>query len=682
MATSGAVEVTEAGRLRQRRPRRRSAGDEGRQPYDEEELQRLFTLGPGDLTFVATTRSERNRLALALLLTWARAERRLVSDPAALPAEVVASVSCQLGLSPDVLAGYRRRPATRSAHVSKVCHQLGVRPFGSEDEQRLRAVVAEKILHTGNTAALVDAAEDWLLREGLLRPTGETTIERLVYTARAQAEERLFAQIVGQLGEEQRLALDALCATDDGDSTLARLAAPPRAPSPAAVRTECQRLATVRAALVDGVDWHGVTANRRRQWAGLARRLYAQALRRYPPEKRHTLLLAFLTVRAEEITDSVVEMFDVLVGRVFNRSDEDLAEARLEQAEVQAEGTRLFREVVEIVLDSTIPAEAVRAEVFRRIPVERLGELVAQGLAGELSKAEQLFAILRERFPYVRSFAGAVLEALTFEAAPSSTELARAIEILKTMGTEGRRKVPPEAPRGFVPARWQEAVEGATGVDRRAWELCLLSEIRAAVRAGELTVAGSRRYTPWDAGLYSRQAWPKRRASWLAERRLPADGATFVGTAKAELHALTEEVAGRLPHNPDARVEGDRLALSAPDRLEVPAETATAHAALSGLLPLVDLAELLMEVDGWVGFSDPLLHLSARREPTPRNVAATGPALFAVLVAEATNLGLATMARASGIPYGQLLRVHESCFGEDALREAIAPLSATTGACP
>ena len=41
-----------------------------------------------------------------------------------------------------------------------------------------------------------------------------------------------------------------------------------------------------------------------------------------PPDKRHTLLLAFLPVRAEEITDSVLEMFDVLVGRVFSRSDE------------------------------------------------------------------------------------------------------------------------------------------------------------------------------------------------------------------------------------------------------------------------------------------------------------------------------------------------------------------------
>ena len=56
----------------------------------------------------------------------------------------------------------------------------------------------------------------------------------------------------------------------------------------------------------------------------------------------------------------------------------DLAESRLEHAEAQAAGAR--REVAEVVLDSTIPAEAVRAEVLRRVPLERLSELVRQGL--------------------------------------------------------------------------------------------------------------------------------------------------------------------------------------------------------------------------------------------------------------------------------------------------------------
>src|SRR5919202_713704 len=239
MGASDALEASRPEPTRER-PRRRLVGRDGQSlPYDEEELQRFFTLGPEDLAFVAGTRSDRNRLALALLLTWARAERKLVSDPATLPTEVVAIVARQLQLTPDVLVGYRRRPATRSAHVTKVCRELGIRPFGTEDEQGLSGFVAEKVAHTGNSAALVDAAEDWLSRQGLLRPAGETTIERLVYTARAPTEGCLFADIAGQLGDEHRLALDALCATDDGDSLLAHLAAPPRAPSPAAVLAEC-----------------------------------------------------------------------------------------------------------------------------------------------------------------------------------------------------------------------------------------------------------------------------------------------------------------------------------------------------------------------------------------------------------------------------------------------------------
>jgi hypothetical protein len=37
-------------------------------------------------------------------------------------------------------------------------------------------------------------------------------------------------------------------------------------------------------------------------------------------------------------------------------------------------------------------------------------------LAGERSKAEQLVEILRDRFPHLRTFAGTLLDALTFEA--------------------------------------------------------------------------------------------------------------------------------------------------------------------------------------------------------------------------------------------------------------------------
>src|SRR5579884_2583611 len=107
--------------------------------YDQEVLRRFFTLTPADLALVQTTRSDHNRLGLALLLVWARVERVIVSHPGVLPASVILHVSRQLGLAPTALQGYGQRAATHTAHAGLVCTHLGVRLFGARDERALRA---------------------------------------------------------------------------------------------------------------------------------------------------------------------------------------------------------------------------------------------------------------------------------------------------------------------------------------------------------------------------------------------------------------------------------------------------------------------------------------------------------------------------------------------------------------
>ncbi len=143
---------------------------------------------------------------------------------------------------------------------------------------------------------------------------------------------------------------------------------------------------------------------------------------------------------------------------------------------------------------------------------------------------------------------------------------------------------------------------------------------------------GSRRYSRWDAGLYSPEAWSQRRDSWFAERGLPGDGAAFVAGLKDDVHETTLAVANRFPANTEVRVEGGRLALEALEAVEIPPFAEEIRQALVGMLPLVSLPELLLEVDRWTSFSKDLLHLTARGEPSPRHVAATRPALFAVIL--------------------------------------------------
>ncbi len=69
------------------------------------------------------------------------------------------------------------------------------------------------------------------------------------------------------------------------------------------------------------------------------------------------------------------------------------------------------------------------------------------------------------------------------------------------MNSDNARKVPADAPTAFIKPRWAKLVLTDDGIDRRYYELCALSELKNALRSGDVWVQGSRQFKDFDEYL-------------------------------------------------------------------------------------------------------------------------------------------------------------------------------------
>jgi hypothetical protein len=109
----------------------------------------------------------------------------------------------------------------------------------------------------------------------------------------------------------------------------------------------------------------------------------------------------------------------------------------------------------------------------------------------------------------VRSFAPELLETFTFQGSRNAASLLKAVELVRDTWRSGRRSLPEDAPTGFIRRSWRPFVIRGGVLDRRAYELCVLSELRDRLRAGDVWIDGSRHYQAFDTTLIPRPSFER-----------------------------------------------------------------------------------------------------------------------------------------------------------------------------
>lgn len=338
--------------------------------------------------------------------------------------------------------------------------------------------------------------------------------------------------------------------------------------------------------------------------------------------------MARLLDLSRTLTDEILDMHDRLMVSLIRAGEQAALLAYQVQGPSVVEQLGQYQQVMRaIVLARELQRDSYQA-IEAILPWEDLVHQVGSpDKPVSVLQLDPLWEVI-QRYPKVRSYAQRLLTAFTFKGKGSAAPLVKAIDLLRERYVSNKRTLPEDVPLSFI----QPHVVRNAKLDRKAYELCVLDELRLALRSGDLWVAGSHKYRDLDAYLLPQMVWPQR----LKELplTLPETFDAFWEETEPALTRQLQEVAGLLAQGELSSISLLKGELRIGKPLKAGPDGVDAlQVSLAARLSRIKITDLLLEVNAWGRFTNVFLDLRNGKGVDRHDHLLTG------ILVDALNLG-------------------------------------------
>ncbi len=640
-------------------------------PDSQDDLIRYYTFNESDLSLIRQRRGDANRLGFAVQLCLLRYPGYALASDSVLPDPVIEWVARQVQAAPESWAKYGERDVTRREHAQELRTYLGLLPFGLSDFRALVRELTDLAQQTDKGLLLAGQALESLRQQKRILPT-LTVIDRACSEAVARANRRVYRALIEPLSQQHRNKLDELLTLKAGSNStwLTWLRQSPLKPNSRHMMEHIERLKIFQlVALPEGLDRH-IHQNRLLKLAREGGQMTPQDLGKFENERRYATLVAVVLESTATVTDELVDLHDRILIKLFSSAKNKHQQQFQKQGKAINDKVRLYSKIGQALLDAKASGDDPFAAIEAVIPWDEFAQSVTDA---ELLARPETFDhlhLVSENFNTLRRYTPAFLEVLQLRAAPAAQRVLDAIQQLREMNADNLRKVPSDAPTAFVKPRWKPLVITSEGIDRRFYEICALSELKNALRSGDIWVKGSRQFRDFEDYLLP----PAKFAALKQEQALPlAINPNSDEYLEERLQLLDEQLAtvAKLAKDnelPDAILTESGLKITPLDAA-VPDTAQALIDKTSQLLPRIKITELLMDVDEWTGFTRHFTHLKDGAQAKDRTL------LLSAILGDAINIGLTKMAESSpGMTYAKLSWLQAWHIRDETYSAALAEL--------
>ena len=640
-------------------------------PDTEDELIRHYTFSEPDLSLIRQRRGDANRLGLAVQLCLLRFPGQGLLPSTAVPMSLLHWIGRQLRLDPACWPQYAEREETRRKHLIELRAYLDIKPFSLAHYRQSVHAVTELALQTDKGIVLASSVLDSLRHRHIILPTLDV-IERICAEAITRANRRIYDTLAKPLPDTHRRHLDDLLKRrGDGNTTwLAWLRQAPVKPNSRHMLEHIARLKAWQTLdLPVGIE-RLVHQNRLLKIAREGGQMTPADLAKFEPQRRYATLVTLAIEGMATVTDEIIDLHDRIVGKLFNDAK------KKHQQQFQASGkainakVRLFGRIGQALIKARQNGGDPFAAIETVVPWDTFTASVSE--AQQLAQPEDFDFLHRigENYATLRRYASEFLDVLKQRAAPAAKNVLNAIEELRSMNANNVRKVPIDAPTSFIKPRWQKLVMTDTGLDRRYYELCALSELKNGLRSGDIWVQGSRQFKDFEDYLLPREKFANLKQAGELPVAVTTDCDKYLHDRLKLLETQLATVNRMAQANdlPDAIITESGLKVTPLDAA-VPDTAQGLIDKTAMILPHVKITELLLEVDGWTNFTRHFTHLKSGNLYKDKNL------LMTTILADAINLGLTKMAESCpGTTYPKLAWLQAWHIRDETYSTALAEL--------
>lgn len=641
-------------------------------PEDEWLLGTYFTFSKRDLEVINKRRREENRLGFAVQLAVLRYPGWSYNHIKSIPGSVIHYISKQIGATPSSISLYPQRENTIWDHLKEIRSEYDFIAFTLKEYRMTFKHLHQLALENGDAIHLLHECVDFLRKKRIILPA-ITTLERMVWEARVMAEKKIYNTISQSLTNEQKEKLEEIITSQhqsqSNKTILGWLKEPTGHPSPETFLKVIERLEYIRGIKLETVKIDHLHRNRLLQLSRLGSRYEPYAFRDFQENKRYSILTFYLLQLAQDLTDKAFEIHDRQILSL-------LSKGRKAQEEIQKQNGKKLNE--KVIHFTNIGQALIKAKVEKLDVFEVLESVIEwNSFVSSVEEAQELarpadydyLDLLQKRFYSLRKYTPTLLRVLEFHSTKANEPLLQAVEIIRGMNESGKRKVPDESPVDFISKRWKKHLYEDDGtINRHYYEMAVLTELREHVRAGDVSIVGSRQYRDFEEYLFSEDTWNQTKENTRLSVSL-----SFYDYITERTNSLQKRLRWLSANwNKLEGISLDKGKLSIA-RLEkdVPEEAKKFSANLYQMLPRIKLTDLLMDVAHITGFHEQFTHASNNRKPDREETII----IIAALLGMGMNIGLSKMAEATpGLTYKQLANVSQWRMHEDAMNKAQAVL--------